>query len=66
MRERKFLAGLGTILIFGGIFCFRAAFSKTPPVKGATKMYLCLGGVVCVVSGVFLFVKAFQLLSPVG
>lgn len=66
MRERKFLAGLGTILIFGGIFCFRAAFSKTSPVKGATKMYLYLGGVICIVSGVFLFVKAFQLLSPVG
>ena len=66
MRERKFLAGLGTILIFGGIFFFRAAFSKTTPVKGITKMYLSLGGVICMVAGVFLFVKAFQLLSPVS
>jgi uncharacterized membrane protein HdeD (DUF308 family) len=64
MRERKFLAGLGTILIFAGIFCFRAALSKTAPVKSVTKIYLYLGGVVCVVSGVFLVVKAFNLLSP--
>jgi len=65
MRERKFLAGLGTILIFAGIFCFRAAFAKTSPVKSATKLWLYLGGVICIVSGVFLVVKAFQLLSPV-
>jgi len=65
MRERKFLAGLGTILIFGGIFCFKAAFSKAIPVKGATKMYLYLGGVICIACGAFLFVKAFRLLSPV-
>ena len=64
MRERKFLAGLGTILIFAGIFCFRSAFSKTTPVKSATKVYLYLGGLICIVSGVFLVVKAFQLLSP--
>jgi uncharacterized membrane protein HdeD (DUF308 family) len=64
MRERKFLAGLATILIFGGIYCFRAAFSKTSPVKSSTKVYLFLGGVICIVSGVFLFVKAFELLSP--
>ncbi|MEP7377399.1 MAG: hypothetical protein ABI675_28610 [Chitinophagaceae bacterium] len=66
MRERKFLAGLATILIIGGIYCFRAAFSKTMPVKRATKMYLWLGGIICIGSGVFLVVKAFQLLSPVG
>ena len=66
MRERKFLAGLGTILIIGGIFCFRAALSKTIPVKRSTKMYLYLGGVIGIVSGIFLFIKAFQLLSPVG
>ncbi len=66
MRERKFLAGLGTILIIGGIFCFRAAVSKTLPVKRTTKIYLYLGGMICIVSGVFLFIKAFQLLYPVG
>lgn len=65
MRERKFLAGLGTILIIGGIFCFKAAFSKKMPVKGTTKIYLYLGGMICMVAGVFLFVKAYQLLSPV-
>ncbi len=62
MRERKFLAGLATILFFGGIFCFRAAFARAQPVKAGTKIYLLLGGVICIVGGVFLFIKAIQLL----
>jgi uncharacterized membrane protein HdeD (DUF308 family) len=60
MRERKFLAGLATVLIIGGIYCFRAAFSKSMPVKNSTKVYLYLGGTVCIAAGVFLIIKAFQ------
>lgn len=63
MRESKFLAGLGTILVIGGIFCFRAAFSKSIPVKSTTKVYLCLGGIVCIAGGVILAVISFQSLS---
>lgn len=61
MRERKFLAGLGTILIIGGIYCFKAALSKTMPVKSSTKIYLYIGGLLCIVAGIWLFITAFQL-----
>jgi hypothetical protein len=67
MRELKFLAGLGTILIFIGIYSMRGAFVKTItkegdtiPLKRSAKATWLLTGVVCFVAGVFLLIKSFR------
>ena len=64
MREQKFLAGLGTILVFGGIYCFKALLQKplghSPDIKKSTKVLLFLAGCVLVGLGVWILVKSFM------
>jgi len=71
MRGINFLAGLGTILIFIGIFCFKALFYKktfkeetevSTPLKKHQKVLLIVVGGVCVVLGLSLILKALKLI----
>jgi hypothetical protein len=71
MRGINFLAGLGTVLIFAAVFCFKAAFDKTTfkesmkktnnaTVKNYQKPLLLVFGSLCLVLGVLLMLRAFQ------
>jgi hypothetical protein len=71
MREIKFLAGLGTIFVFMGIYCFKAAFHKqtlneetrnahSVPVKNYGKGFFIFGGIVCLLLGLLLIGKAIN------
>lgn len=71
MRGINFLAGLGTIFIFIGIFCFKALFPKkiyregnervnNKPVKKSGKVFLIIFGCLSVALGLFLILKAFK------
>jgi len=71
MRGINFLAGLGTIFIFIGIFCFKALFYKktykeemkiSTPIKNSRKVLLILVGIVCVALGLSLILKALKLI----
>jgi formate hydrogenlyase subunit 3/multisubunit Na+/H+ antiporter MnhD subunit len=71
MRGINFLAGLGTIFIFIGIFCFKAlVYKKTfkeeteisTPVKKSRKVLLILIGIVCVAFGLSLILRALKLI----
>ena len=73
MREIKFLAGLGTILIFAGVFCCKAAFYKKTfkeetekindaPVKKYEKPLLIFFGGLCIILGLLVIVQSFRLL----
>jgi cytochrome c biogenesis protein CcdA len=72
MRETKFLAGLATILVFAGIFCFKA-LSQTKvyreglpvntPLKPSTKIILIVSGCLAIISGVLLFIQCFKLIQ---
>ena len=73
MREIKFFAGLGTILIFAGVFCCKAAFYKTTfkeetekindaPVKKYEKPLLLFFGGLCIILGLLVIVQSFRLL----
>jgi len=71
MRGINFLAGLGTIFIFIGIFCFKAlVYKKTfkeeteisTPVKKSRKVLLILIGIVCVALGLSLILRALKLI----
>jgi hypothetical protein len=70
VRGISFPAGLGTILIFIGIYCFKAAFSKRrytdkdhattgKPLHTKNKLAFCLAGSISVIGGVLLIVKSF-------
>ena len=70
MKRINFLAAFGTILLFIGIFCFRAAFQRETsrekmlsahhvPSKKIGKVYLVLLGAVFSVSGILLIVNEF-------
>jgi hypothetical protein len=56
MRGINYPAAFGTILIFIGIFCFKAAFGKQSVTKG--KALWILAGSLSFLPGVFLLVKA--------
>jgi hypothetical protein len=69
MRGIKFLAGLGTIFVFAGIYCFKAAFHKqtfkedrrnlhSAPVKNYGKGFLIFFGIVCFLLGILLILKS--------
>ena len=67
MRWIKFLAGLGTILVFIGIYCFKGAFDKEEsinlhavPSKKYGKGFFILVGTVCIVLGVLLILMAIR------
>ncbi len=65
MREQKFLAGLGTILVFAGGYCFKALLQKpqnahvADTVKKQNKLLLAIAGGVLIMLGAWLIVKAF-------
>lgn len=71
MKGINFLAGIGTIGIFIGIYCFKAAFSKKTltkemeqvhyvPVKNFGRGFFILLGSVCMICGVLLIVAAIN------
>ena len=71
MRDQKFLAGLGTVIVFAGIFCFKAlVYKKTfkegteisTPLKNSQKALLILAGIVCVALGLSLILRALKLI----
>lgn len=71
MRGINYLAGLGTIFIFIGIFCFKALYYKktfkeeteiSTPVKKSRKILLILAGIVCVALGLSLILRALKLI----
>ena len=71
MREQKFLAGLGTVIVFVGIFCFKALVYKkilvegteiSTPLKNSQKVVLILAGILCVALGLSLILRALKLL----
>ena len=71
MRGINYLAGLGTIFIFIGIFCFKAlVYKKTfreeteisAPLKKSRKVLLIVVGIVCGVIGVSLILRSFKLI----
>lgn len=71
MRGINFLAGLGTVLVFIGIYCFKAlVYKKTfreeteisTPVRKSRKALLIVIGTVCVAIGLFLILKSLKLI----
>ena len=71
MRGINYLAGLGTIFIFIGIFCFKALFYKktfkeeteiSTPIKNSRKVLLILAGILCVALGVSMILRALKLI----
>ncbi|MBK8553262.1 MAG: hypothetical protein IPL53_20250 [Ignavibacteria bacterium] len=73
MRGINYLAGLGTIFIFIGIFCFKALFPKKiyrenmesanyTPVKQSGKVFLIISGFVCIALGFLLILKSFKII----
>ena len=72
MRGINFLAGLGTIFIFIGIFCFKASlvYKKvyreetviSTPLKKSQKVLLIVVGIVCVAIGLSLILKSLKLI----
>ena len=71
MRGINFLAGLGTILIFIGIYCFKALVYKkvfreetevSTPLKKPTKILLVIIGIVCVAIGVLLILRSLKVI----
>jgi hypothetical protein len=71
MRGINFLAGLGTIFIFIGIFCFKALVNKktfreetdiSAPVKESRKVLFIVIGIVCVAIGLSLILRSLKLI----
>ncbi len=72
MKGINYLAGLGTVLIFMGIYCFKAMSTKDiiskdgevykEPVNKSRKLYLFLSGMLGIISGVLLILKSLKLL----
>jgi len=67
MRGINYLAGFGTIFIFIGIFCYKAAFQKRSsrendpiPVRKQEKMILILAGSLSMLFGGFLMYMAIS------
>lgn len=71
MKGINYLAGLGTVLIFIGIYCFKAMMAKDTkilkdgeiykiPVNKNMKLYLFLSGVIGVTAGVLLILKSLK------
>ncbi|MES1226101.1 MAG: hypothetical protein ABUT20_62070 [Bacteroidota bacterium] len=67
----NYLAAFGTIFIFTGIYCFKAAFHKQTfkekmtkanygPVKNYNKGFFILSGTVCFLLGAILILKALN------
>jgi hypothetical protein len=68
MREIKFFAGLGTVFVFIGIFCFKAAFQKQAPnphttIKKTNKGLLVFFGTLSILIGIASIVIAVKKVS---
>jgi hypothetical protein len=68
MRGINFLAGLGTILIFIGIFCFKALFPKQVfregnlvPRQSPNRILLIIAGLVAILLGCLLIIKSLKI-----
>ena len=70
MRGINYLAALGTLFLFAGIFCFKALNDKKTfkeetdihvPLKNSQKRTLILAGFICMVIGLLLILKALKL-----
>ncbi len=71
MRGINYLAALGTIFIFGGVYCFKALFPKkvykeetvvSKPLQNPHKLLLILSGTVLIALGVCLVLKGSKLI----
>lgn len=71
MRFINFPAGLGTILIFIGIYCFKAIYPRKTErenneyytqhsLKKSEKVILLLTGGICIVGGILLLIKSIK------
>ena len=65
MRKLKFLAGIGTVFIFIGVFCFKAAFQKIivsnhSTTKKPKKALLIVLGTISILAGVLFLVFAIR------
>lgn len=65
MRDIKYLAALGTILIFLGFYLIKASVSKSIPIHGSkmkfsNKVILIVFGILSLAGGVFLIGKAIS------
>ncbi|MGC4096106.1 MAG: hypothetical protein QM706_03230 [Nitrospira sp.] len=71
MRETKFLAGLGTIFVFIGLYCFKAAFNKqtlkeemrnvySVPAKKYGKGFSIFSGIASTLLGLWLILVAIK------
>jgi glucan phosphoethanolaminetransferase (alkaline phosphatase superfamily) len=71
MRGINYLAGLGTILLFIGVYSFKAAFYKRTfkeetekadvPVKNYGKVLLIFFSIICLVLGLLLISKSLKI-----
>ena len=71
MRGINYLAGLGAVFIFIGIYCFKAlVYKKTfreeteisTPLEKSRKVLLIVIGIVCVAIGLSLILKSLKLI----
>lgn len=63
MRGVNYLAGFGTVILFIGYYCFKAAFQKKSSMHSAstkisTKAVLIISGILSIALGIFLLVEA--------
>ena len=65
MKGTNYLAGFGTVFLFLGYYCFKAAFknkfsSHSSNIKVSNKTILIVGGILSLSLGIFLIVKAIS------
>ncbi len=70
MRGINYLAGLGTVLVFIGIFCFRTLFRKEnikgyaqspKEVSRTNKIIIFISGIITVALGLLLILKSMKI-----
>jgi hypothetical protein len=73
MRESRYMAGLGTVLLFIGFYCLKAVLQKQnsagkenkhqpAPISKRSQLVLILAGGLCIAGGIVLILKACKLL----
>ncbi len=65
MRGINYLAGLGTVFLFIGFYCFKAAFQKSSSPHGSSpkrsnKVILITGAILSISLGIYLILKAVR------
>ena len=69
MRDIRYLAAFATILLFAGFYCFKIAFGKNrisshqAAQPNTVKYAFILGGVLCILGGIYLLLKAVTLIQ---